>query len=138
MGVIHINNIQSTMARDDKFKRIQWVRHADDFLIGIIGSVQDCNSLKNDLRNFLHEEMKLDLSMNKTKITHAKTDIAYFLGTQIRITPNELKPYINITRANQTYVARTITSPQILAPVNKLVERLVKRGICKPGGVPTK
>lgn len=64
--------------------------------------------------------------MNKTKITHAKTDIAYFLGTQIRITPNELKPY------------RTITSPQILAPVNILVERLVKRGICKPGGIPTK
>ena len=76
--------------------------------------------------------------MNKTKITHAKTDIANFLGTHIRITPKELKPYRNITRNNQTYVARTITSTQILAPVNKLVERLVKRGICKPGGVPTK
>lgn len=138
IDVIQRINIKSTLANDEKFKRIQWVRYADDFLIGVIGNIDDCNALKNNMSNFLYEEMKLDLSMNKTKITHAKKDIAYFLGTFIRITPNELKPYRTITRKDETYTARTSTSPQILAPINKLMERLVSRGICKPGGDPTR
>nr|YP_009681218.1 hypothetical protein [Austropuccinia psidii]QDH07267.1 hypothetical protein [Austropuccinia psidii] len=135
---IHARHVQCTIANDENFKGIFWVRYTDDFLIGIIGSKEDCVELKSKLRSFLENEIKLSLSPDQTKITHARKELAYFLGTYIRITPNELKPYRTIHKGSLVYKARANTRPQMLAPVDKLVQRLEIRGICKSGGRPTR
>lgn len=80
----HLNNIQSRLAKDTNFKRM---KYADGFIIGIIGSKQDCLEIRDKLSEFLCNELKLNLNSEKTKITHATTDLALFLGTQIRTTP---------------------------------------------------
>lgn len=103
-----------------------------------MGSKEDCIELKSQLHSFLENEIKLSLSQEKTKITHARSELAYFLGTYIRITPGELKPLRTIRRGSLVYKARVSTRPQMLAPVDKIVKRLVARGICKPGGRPTR
>ena len=55
----------STDPMDDSFKRIQYVRYADDFLIGVIGNKEDAKKIKADLTNFLREVLKLELSQEK-------------------------------------------------------------------------
>ena len=45
----------STDPMDDSFKRIQYVRYADDFLIGVIGNKEDAKKIKADLTNFLRK-----------------------------------------------------------------------------------
>lgn len=67
---------------DADFKRIQYVRYADDFLIGVIGSKEDAQNIKESVRVFIRETLHLEMSDEKTLITHS-ADKARFLGYDI-------------------------------------------------------
>lgn len=67
---------------DANYRRIQYVRYADDFLIGVIGSKSECQAIKADIKEFMTEQLGLELSDEKTLITNAK-DKAKFLGYEI-------------------------------------------------------
>lgn len=69
-------------AMDADFRRLQYVRYADDFLISVIGSKSECETIKADITQFMREQLKLELSDEKTLITHAQ-DKAKFLGYEI-------------------------------------------------------
>ena len=71
-------------AMDADFRRMQYVRYADDFLISVIGSKSECETIKADITQFMREQLKLELSDEKTLITHAQ-DKAKFLGYEIFI-----------------------------------------------------
>ena len=71
---------------DANFRRLQYVRYADDFIIGIIGSKADAQAVKQEISQFISETLRLELSDEKTLVTKA-TDRAKFLGFEIRGTP---------------------------------------------------
>lgn len=131
-------NIGCQMPIDPHFKRMMFVRYADDFIIGIIGSKEDATLIRDKLRSFLADKLKLEFSMQKTKITHARSEMAHFLGTYIRISPLELRPVRTSIPADKTLIWKVGSRPKLLAPINKLVDKLVARGMAKPGGVPTR
>lgn len=64
---------------DTDYKRLQYVRYADDWICGVIGSKEDAESIKSDIKQFLSEILHLELSDEKTLITQAK-DKARFFG----------------------------------------------------------
>lgn len=64
-------------AIDPDFKRIQYNRYADDFVIGVIGSKNDAEKIKADVKQFLQDSLKLTLSEEKTKITHSDELVRY-------------------------------------------------------------
>lgn len=68
---------------DPKYKRLKYVRYADDFLLGFIGPKEEAEEIKQQIREFLLEELKLELSEEKTLITNARTEAAKFLGYEI-------------------------------------------------------
>lgn len=67
---------------DETFRRVVYVRYADDFLIGVIGTRKEAEQLKLELGAFLREELRLELSEEKTLVTHAK-DKARFLSYDV-------------------------------------------------------
>lgn len=71
---------------DNNFKRLQYVRYCDDFIIGIIGSKEDAKRVKEEIGKFIQDKLHLELSDEKTLITKA-TNKARFLGYDIRVTP---------------------------------------------------
>jgi group II intron reverse transcriptase/maturase len=70
---------------DNGYKRLTYVRYADDFLIGIIGSKEDSCSIRDEIATFLKEELNLELSMEKTLITNASSKCAQFLGYEVKV-----------------------------------------------------
>ncbi|KIP24973.1 type II intron maturase family protein [Bacillus thuringiensis serovar morrisoni] len=70
---------------DNEYRRLTYVRYADDFLIGIIGSKEDAQYVKEEIAKFLKDKLKLELSMEKTLITNASNKQAQFLGYEIKI-----------------------------------------------------
>lgn len=68
----------------DNNKRICYVRYADDFLIGVVGSKEDCAAIKAELKGYLADVLKLELSDEKTKITHSSEN-ARFLGYDVSV-----------------------------------------------------
>lgn len=69
--------------QDDNFRRLHYCRYADDFVMGVIGSKADALHLKAWLSEFLHTQLHLELSEEKTLITNARQRIR-FLGYDIK------------------------------------------------------
>jgi group II intron reverse transcriptase/maturase len=68
---------------DPDYRRLRYVRYADDILLGFAGPKAEAEEIKGRLAQFLQEDLKLELSERKTLITHARTSAARFLGYQI-------------------------------------------------------
>lgn len=68
---------------DPDYRRLKYVRYADDFLLGFTGPKEEAEEIKVQLKKFLQGELKLELSPEKTLITHAGTNAARFLGYEI-------------------------------------------------------
>jgi len=76
-------DMPATDAQDPNFRRMYYIRYADDFLIGISGSKNDAQEMKSLLTEFLQDELHLELSQKKTLITNAKKRVR-FLGYDIK------------------------------------------------------
>jgi RNA-directed DNA polymerase len=68
---------------DAGYRRMQYIRYADDFIVGVIGSKQDAVELLQKVRDFVQSELHLELSEEKTRIRHAESGVL-FLGYEIR------------------------------------------------------
>lgn len=64
---------------DADYRKMQYNRYADDFVIGIIGSKTDALKVKDDVRDFLQNRLNLTLSEEKTKVTHS-SELVRYLG----------------------------------------------------------
>lgn len=69
---------------EEGYKKIQYNRYADDFVIGVIGSKRDAEKIKEDVRIFLKERLHLEMSEEKTEITHASKPVRY-LGYDFKV-----------------------------------------------------
>jgi len=96
------HSITSDDEMDDSFKRIQYERYADDFLIGVIGSKEDSKQIKEDIKNFLESKLKLELSDEKTLITHTEKK-ATFLGYEIFVNKSNLARRDSLGRLSRVY-----------------------------------
>ena len=76
---------------DPDYRRLRYCRYADDHLLGFAGPKAEAEDIKQRLAEFLRDELKLELSQDKTLITHARTGAARFLGYEITIQHNDTK-----------------------------------------------
>ena len=114
-------SITPTIPKDADYKRIQYTRYADDFLIGVIGSKQDAEKVKQDVKTFLWETLKLEMSDAKTKVTHTG-DRARFLGYDITVSRSQ-----NLKKKADGRVQRCQTGVvKLLVPREKWVGKLIE------------
>lgn len=114
-----MRSLPAAAAKDEGYKAIQYVRYADDFLIGVIGSNEDAQKVKADVKQFLAEALKLKMSEEKTKITHTG-DRARFLGYDITVSREQMSVKMKDGRTQRchSYVVR------LLVPREKWVAKL--------------
>jgi group II intron reverse transcriptase/maturase len=74
---------------DPGYRRLRYIRYADDHLLGFTGPKAEAEEIKQRLAQFLREELKLELSQEKTLITHARSGAARFLGYEITVQHND-------------------------------------------------
>lgn len=76
---------------DPGYRRLHYVRYADDTLLGFVGPKHEAEEIKHQLKEFLRTNLKLELSDEKTLITHASTQAAKFLGYEIALLKDDTK-----------------------------------------------
>ena len=88
---------QKAVRRQQKIGNCILTRYADDFILLCNGPKTEAERLKQELREYLWDELHLELSEEKTHITHA-TDGHDFLGFHIRREePVDNKPWLRVT-----------------------------------------
>jgi hypothetical protein len=114
---------------DPNFKRIAYVRYADDWIILVIGSKKDAITIKQ-MAAELTSTLGLELSESKTKITNLMRDKAKFLGLLIArhslIGKHAASVPTNVIKVGKTKtLARTRVTPN-LRPLLPLIDILKK------------
>jgi group II intron reverse transcriptase/maturase len=110
-------SLPATDPQDPNFRRLSYVRYADDFLVGVIGSKADAQELKGWLSTYLKNELCLELSEEKTLITNAKERVR-FLGYDIL--RGEGKRRLRYPSKLGVCVKRTVTKQmRLLIPQDK-------------------
>ena len=105
-------NLPTHPLRETSYKSLQYVRYADDFLIGVVGSREDAERLKQDLAVFLKEKLGLTLSAEKTKITNT-AQCARFLNYDIYVSRSQdIKRLKNGKRQRVYYGVVRLRMPQ--------------------------
>ncbi|MEU9851193.1 reverse transcriptase domain-containing protein [Streptomyces sp. NPDC047985] len=77
-------SLPSLDPHDPGFRRLRYVRYADDWLLGFAGPKNEAEEIKSRIKEFLHADLKLSLSEPKTLITHASSQAARFLGYEVK------------------------------------------------------
>lgn len=77
--------LPSVNTHDATYRRLWYVRYADDFILGFTGPKAEAEEIKRRLKCWLQENLRLNLSDEKTLITHASTVAARFLGYDIKV-----------------------------------------------------
>jgi group II intron reverse transcriptase/maturase len=111
---------------DPTYRRLRYVRYADDVLFGFLGPREEAEQIKQELKTFLQTTLKLELSQEKTLITHAQTHAARFLGYDLQVR------YCNNKFAEDGY--RRLNANIVLRVPVEVIEK--KRKLYQQGGKP--
>ena len=86
-----LQQLPSIDPQDADFRRLKYLRYADDFALAFTGPKSEAEEIKRHLATFLREELGLHLSEEKTLMTHARNGAAHFLGYEITTLHSDTK-----------------------------------------------
>jgi group II intron reverse transcriptase/maturase len=86
-----MQKLPSIHPRDPDWRRLKYIRYADDFGLAFTGPKSEAEAIKRAVATFLREELGLKLSEEKTLITHARSQAARFLGYEITTMQSDTK-----------------------------------------------
>lgn len=115
--------ISASNPMDSKYRRLLYCRYADDFICGVIGSKEDAEAIKIDFSQYLKNRLKLDMSEEKTLITHSN-DKAAFLGYEIAVSKSNEYKKISNGQKIRAFNGRV----HLFMPHNKWVKKLTSCG----------
>jgi group II intron reverse transcriptase/maturase len=111
---------------DSNFRRLMYVRYADDFVIFVTGTFNESKHIKNNVKEFIKTHCGLDLNDEKTLITNTREKFT-FLGAEIV----KLSRTGYLSSAKPGVRRRIHPRIQVKAPISKLVETLKLNGFIR-------
>jgi len=126
--------IQGKPSRDPhdvNFRRLHYVRYADDFLLGFSGTKNEAEGIKEEIVSFLENERKLAVNKQKSGLSHSKERNILFLGCYIRYMPNKIVSGKTKTKSNEDGItqlkSQAINNASLKAPIDRILERIAER-----------
>ena len=115
---------------DPNFRRIMYVRYADDFVVLLAGMKSEAMEIRDRIKIFLKDTCGLDLNMDKTIISSTREGF-YFLGAFCKKRDNA--SIMNTTRTPNILrlTRRSTLRMAVDAPIAKLIEKLVDNGFAR-------
>jgi group II intron reverse transcriptase/maturase len=125
-------DIGRTYRNDPGFRRLNYVRFADDFLVGVTGPRALAERIKELLTAFLKRRLKLELNGDKTLISRIKNQAVKFLGYKIKRGPDyamtHVRHYDKVTRRIRRLREGGLI---LLVDMDKVIAGLEYKGFCK-------
>ena len=125
-----MNNDANHYREDEQYKRLHYVRYADDILLGVVGTKEDCRKIVSQINKFLQEKLKLELNLEKCVISLARETLTSFLGFEIGRYINKIssdnvsEEGIELKKLKQN----VINSLSLIMPTKRILERLRDKG----------
>ena len=88
-------SLPSSDPDDPGYRRLRYVRYADDTLLGLTGPKAEAEEIRTRLAAFLRDDLRLELNEDKTLVTHGRTGAASFLGYEVTVQHSKTRPHVN-------------------------------------------
>ena len=111
----HLRTLPYGDTHDPDYRRLRYIRYADDFLLGFAGPKDETDEIKVRLGRFLRDNLKLELSDAKTLVTHGRTQAARFLGYEVVVQQSATKLDANGLRSVNGHIGLRVPSDVIRA-----------------------
>jgi group II intron reverse transcriptase/maturase len=135
--VVELRRLQSLQRRipskdpfDPKYKKVVFLRYADDWIVGIIGSKREARAIKETIEGFLQEHLQLQLSPDKTKISLGSSRTVQFLGYELQM--GGISRYASGAEVRNR--RSTGWQPRLFVPMDKVVRKLSDLNFCTYDG----
>jgi len=122
---------------DPNFRRLHYIRYADDFLIGFTGPRIEAVKIKEAIVDKL-SNLELNINQEKSKIYHSNDRGILYLGMYVRYYKHNIVNWRkngNNTDSITTQIphlqAQSINTVHFRAPVERMLKRLVDKGLAK-------
>lgn len=125
--LMRMRRITSFDPMDSKFRRLLYVRYADDFVILTSSTYIECVKIKENSTNFLEENCGLTLNQDKTVISSMNKHFN-FLGALIVNKPT--KDSVVFDKGIKTWKKAHLRS-LIKVPLKAIIESIIKIGLVK-------
>ena len=114
---------------DPGFRRLHYVRYADDFLLGFIGSRREAEGIMQEIKEYLKNTLLLECSEEKTKISDHKEGTR-FLGYDLHTPSDSYYARKSKARGGSTIVKRTNSAARIqpYVPESRVKEYIDRNG----------
>lgn len=116
---------------DQNFRRLYYIRYADDFLLGFSGPKAEAEIIQSQIVEFLDTKLKLKVNESKSKINHSSDRNIKFLGFFIKYLPNK---HVTETKGDSTNIKQSkliaINQAQLRIPVSDILQRYTEKGYC--------
>lgn len=111
--------------QDPEFRRLRYIRYADDFMIGFTGPKSEAVAIMSSVKKFLEEHLKFQVNESKSHIAHSQDKGTMFLGTFIRYLPNKLviDPKHEVPGEINQLKSVALNKAQMRAPITRILER---------------
>lgn len=118
---------------DPNFRRLHYVRYADDFILGYVGPKEEAEKITMRIKEFLHEHLSLETNPDKSTIKHASERGIKYLGVYLRYLPNNRLRINSSSEKGDVKLlkATSYNSAQLRAPIVELMEKAVNKGYAK-------
>jgi len=121
---------------DYRFKRLLYLRHFDEFIIGIDGTLKESESILTEAFTFLHDKLGLDLKYESQTLVNFRTTESKFLGLYIKGLVLEKFPLkfhrVAHRKDGVNFKMRKITSfPKIYTPISDINTKFLEYGFIK-------
>lgn len=111
---------------DPNFKRMIYVRYADDFVVLTIGSLSNTYELRRKIKDFLQNKLGLKLNLEKTSICNTKKGFD-FLGANISRKAQVIRKIAGTAGIRRRCSRRLY----VAAPLTKIISKFKVNGFVK-------
>lgn len=122
-----MRRVGNVIKSEPNFRRMKYIRYADDFVILTIGTKDEATMIKNNIKEFLRTNCGVELNVEKTVITNLRYDKFNFLGAEIS------KLERNTTFLKNRSTSRIMATGRLLikAPIKSLLNKMKEKGFIR-------
>ena len=136
------NSVPSKNPIDKNYRRLLYVRHSNNFIIGLISSAKEAQEVKEKVDNFISSKLLLDSSSIINEPVRARKSRVIFLQINIRVPIYKNTSFSTYTRTRsgkpQLIKAKTPSnSVKLKADIRNIIKKLHSAGFCNKLGVPS-
>lgn len=121
-------NIISTNIADKDFKRLFYIRYANDFIVGLDCDILTAKIVTENIKDFIRDILKMEIKIKHKQIINFRHNRTIFLGFTIKGFAFN-KRFIRTNKQGVKF--RVTPRPSILFPMKRVLDRFVEKGLIK-------